>query len=124
MLIQVRPLLEKYRHGTQLIFFRKTIETVVHFFYTTDLPLQQLISNDTSGTFFRNMNTFCQSVLAQLDSEYHYFLTDRINTTVSTYFYGGALSSTLYFSYLKGVPVSEKTMVKDICRLTFPAVIE
>lgn len=123
MVNDLKPELQKYSHHSRIVFFKKTIESVVHYFYTSDLPFEELVRKDGSKTVYYNLSVFLQKVLKELDEEYDHILSGKENPDITYYFYAGAFSSMLYFAFLNGVSVDEKALSKELIRMSFPAVL-
>lgn len=128
LLKKVTPIIEKHaRQGTKpalFLCFKKVVEEVVHFFYTSDLPFQQMVRNDQSHALYWNLSIFVQEVLTELDYQYSIMKINKDDSRLSNYFYSGACTSLIYFSCLNGVDIDEKKIVKDIVHLAFPAIID
>ncbi|HBF68508.1 MAG TPA: hypothetical protein DDW20_04210 [Firmicutes bacterium] len=116
---ETKPILEKTFFATKLFSFKKCVETIVHFFYTTNLPFNQIIKNDTSHILFYNLDIFIQDIFSKLESKYGKFLTKKINSKITSTFYAGAFASTIYFAYAKNLEIDEKTISKDLTKLSY-----
>lgn len=121
MFQNIKPILERNFRLSSLLTFKKCLEIIVHFFYTTNLPFSKIIENDSSRVIFYNLNLFIQELLRKLDQKYH-ILTDKVNEEVMIPFYAGAFSNIVYFSYQNHLKLTEKEMVKNVFRLAFPVV--
>lgn len=121
MFQNIKPILERNFRLSSLLTFKKSLEIIVHFFYTTDLPFSKIIENDSSRVIFYNLNLFIQDLLRKLNLQYH-ILTDKVNQEVMIPFYAGAFSNIVYFSYQNHLTLTEKEMVKNVFRLAFPVV--
>mgnify|MGYP002516873363 FL=1 len=119
---EIKPILDKTLYATRLFSFRKVVEIIVHFFYTTPLPLKRIIANDTSHVLFYGLNLFIQDIFGKLEAKYGKFLTKKINSENTVPFFSGAFASTIYFAYVRNLDLPEKAVVKDIIRLSYPIV--
>ena len=119
---EIKPILDKTLYATRLFSFRKVAETIVHFFYTTTLPIKKIIANDTSHVLFYGLNLFIQDVFVKLEKKYGKFLAKKINSEITAPFFSGAFASTIYFAYVRNLELPEKTIAKDIIRLCYPIV--
>lgn len=122
LLKEIKPILDKTFYATRIFNFRKSIEVIVHFFYTTDLPFKQMIQNDTSRVLFYSLNVFIQDIFTRLEKNYDKFLTKKVNSKITSAFYAGAFASTIYFAYVKGLDIEEKELSHDLIRLSLPIV--
>lgn len=116
---ETKPILEKTFFATKLFSFKKCVETIVHFFYTTNLPFKEIIKNDTSHILFYNLDTFIQDIFVKLENKYGKFLTKKINSKITSTFYAGAFASTIYFTYAQDLEIDEKTIAKDLTKLSY-----
>lgn len=122
LLNEVKPNLDKKFFLTKIFDFKKCIEIIVHYFYTTNLPFSQMILNDTSHVLFYSLNTFIQDMFTRIEINYGNFLTKKVSNNISFVFYAGAFSSTIYFAYLNNLSIDEKTITKDLVKLAYPIV--
>ena len=122
LLKETKPILDKTFYATRIFNFRKAVEVIVHFFYTTNLPFKQMIRNDTSHVLFYSLNIFIQDIFKRIEKNYDKFLTKKINSEITAPFYAGAFASTIYFAYVKDLNIEEKKISHDLIRLSLPIV--
>lgn len=119
---EVKPILEKTFVLTKLFNFKKAIEIIVHFFYSTDIPFSKIIQNDHDRVLFYALNIFIQDVFKSLNTHYENFLNHKVDDKISILYFSGAFSSLIYFAYQNNLSIPEKDMVYDILRLSYAAV--
>lgn len=122
LLKEIKPILDKAFYATRIFSFKKAVEVIVHFFYTTDLPIKEIIQHDSSKVLFYALDVFIQDVFKRLEKNYEKFLTKKINSQITAPFYAGAFASTIYFAYINGLTIEEKEMARDLVRLSLPIV--
>ena len=109
-------------HPTKYIFVSKCIDSIIHFFYTGNLPLKKMIQQDKSHTLYFELSAFIKDLLLKMDKIYGSILSNRLDLRISAIFYSGAFSSMVYFSILDDVEISEKALEKSIRIMVFPAI--
>lgn len=121
---EVKPFLDKAKglHPTKYIFLTKCIDTIIHFFYTGNLPLKKMIQQDKSHTLYFELSSFIKDLLNRMDKIYDNLLSNRLNQEVASIFYGGAFASLVYFSIQDNVEISEKALEKSVRLMVFPAI--
>lgn len=119
---EIKPILDKTFYATRIFSFKKVVELIVHFFYTTSLPIKEIIQHDSSKVLFYALDVFIQDIFKRLEKNYDKFITKKVNSEITGPFYGGAFASTIYFAYVNGLKMSEKEMAKDLLRLTLPVI--
>ncbi len=122
LLKEIKPILDKAFYATRIFSFKKAVEVIVHFFYTTKLPIKEIIQHDSSKVLFYALDVFIQDVFKRLEKNYEKFLTKKINSQITAPFYAGAFASTIYFAYINGLTIEEKEMARDLVRLSLPIV--
>lgn len=122
LLKEIKPILDKAFYATRIFSFKKAVEVIVHFFYTTNLPIKEIIQHDSSKVLFYALDVFIQDVFRRLEKNYEKFLTKKINSEITAPFYAGAFASTIYFAYINGLTIEEKEMARDLVRLSLPIV--
>ncbi len=122
LLKEIKPILDKAFFPTRIFSFKKAVETIVHFFYTTNLPLKEIIKHDSSKVLFYSLDVFIQDIFKRLEKNYDKFLTRKLNSQIIVPFYAGAFASTIYFAYTNDLSISEKEMSRDLIKLSLPVV--
>lgn len=122
LLKEIKPILDKTFYPTRVFSFRKALETIVHYFFTTSLPFEQMIENDKSRVLFYSLTSFINDVFKRLEKNYGRFFSRRLNTDVTVPFYAGAYASTIYFLYKDHMKANEKTVFNDLLKLSLPAI--
>ncbi len=119
---EIKPILDKAFYATRIFSFKKAVESIVHFFYTTSLPIKEIIKHDSSKVLFYTLDVFIQDVFKRLEKNYEKFLTKKVNSVITSHFYAGAFASTIYFAYTNDLNISEKEIARDLVRLSLPIV--
>lgn len=122
LLKEIKPILDKAFYATRIFSFKKAVETIVHFFYTTNLPIKEIVKHDSSKVLFYTLDVFIQDVFKRLEKNYEKFLTKKINSQITAPFYAGAFASTIYFAYVNDLSMDEKEISRDLVRLSLPIV--
>ncbi len=122
LLKEIKPILDKAFYATRIFSFKKAVETIVHFFYTTSLPIKEIVKHDSSKVLFYTLDVFIQDVFKRLEKNYEKFLTKKVNSKITAPFYAGAFASTIYFAYVNDFEMDEKEISRDLVRLSLPIV--
>lgn len=122
LLKEIKPILDKVFYATRIFSFKKAVETIVHFFYTTNLPIKEIVKHDSSKVLFYTLDVFIQDVFKRLEKNYEKFLTKKVNSQITAPFYAGAFASTIYFAYVNDLSMDEKEISRDLVRLSLPIV--
>lgn len=122
LLEEVKPILDKTFYPTRIITFKKALETIVHFFSTTDLPFEQMIENDRSRVLFYSLTSFIVDVFTRIEKNYDKLLSRHINTDIAIPFYAGAYASTIYLLYKNHTKIEEKQLFSELMKLSMPAI--
>ncbi len=122
LLKEIKPILDKTFYATRIFSFKKVVEVIVHFFYTTTLPIKEIIKHDSSRVLFYTLDVFIQDIFKRLEKNYEKFLTKKVNSELTAPFYAGAFASTIYFSYVNCLAMSEKEVARDLIRLSLPVI--
>lgn len=122
ILKDIEPYLQKNTIILRKVFFRITLEKIIHALYTLNLPLDKMIKADQSRSLFFCLTKFIKETIEKLDEGYNNLITKKANTTITASFFAGAFTATLYFSALAEVPYTEDQLFKSLLKLASPVV--
>ena len=118
----VKPILDKAFRTTRFFSYKKVIEVIVHFFYTTDLPIREIIEHDSSRILLYSLNVFIQETLLKLGEKYKALISKNDSPELTRFYFSGAFSSLIYFCYANNMEISEKELAKIITKVSFPVI--
>lgn len=114
---KIRPELDGIKD--KKTFFRTIIREVVHFFKEAQLPFEKILRSNNNHSLLYSVNVFIQKTLLEAKREYEEFFSDELDSPASSFYYGGAFASLIFFSYKNNYDVGEEKMNSDILKLIF-----
>ncbi len=118
----VKPILDKTFRTTRYFSYKKVIEIIVHFFYTTDLPIKEIIEHDSSKILLYSLNAFIQETFLKLEEKYKALITKTESQQLVRIFFSGAFASMIYFAYADNMQIPEKDLVKVVMKISLPVI--
>lgn len=122
----LKPLLESYRPFPfkRREFFKKTIASIVHFFYEKRLPFDKMVQADHSHALYWALNQLSLQLFETIVAEYPALINKKGDEKITIYFYAGGVSNLIYSMLDEGYRKNEKDLCNEIYRLIYPTVIE
>mgnify|MGYP002523502264 CR=1 FL=1 len=121
---EIRPLRKSFFPIARLLFLRKTVKKITHFFCSREtLPFKKRVDNDNSRSIYYRLSLFILHLINRLDKESNGMLykgTEEEKQIKAT-FYSGAFAALLYSFFKNSGQLKENELSKIIRRLAAPA---